>query len=236
VAEALDGVARASAFLPPDSSSPLLALCHALEGRIALELGDLRRAEECARRLEPGNRASVLQTRIALAQGDFDGAHSALAGSSPETLREHLDIAVLTARIARGRRSADADSTLAAALELASVEGFVVVVTDDMPELGPRVSQLLRSAPLGTFEQAVLDRLESGRPLVKSNDGPVGSLSDREMTVVRYLASRLTLREIAGEICVSTNTLKTHVQRIYRKLGVSARADAVAEARRLGLR
>ena len=61
-----------------------------------------------------------------------------------------------------------------------------------------------------------------------------GPLSDRELTVVRYLASRLTYKEIATEIFVSTNTLKTHVKRIYRKLGVSSRSEAVAEARRLG--
>ena len=48
VGEALSGVERARAFLPPDSTSPLLSLCHALEGRIAIEIGDLDRATRCA--------------------------------------------------------------------------------------------------------------------------------------------------------------------------------------------
>jgi LuxR family transcriptional regulator, maltose regulon positive regulatory protein len=39
------------------------------------------------------------------------------------------------------------------------------------------------------------------------------------LTVARYLTSRLTTREIAAEIFVSTNTVKTHVKRIYQKLG-----------------
>jgi len=43
------------------------------------------------------------------------------------------------------------------------------------------------------------------------------------------------MREIAAEIFVSTNTLKTHVKRIYLKLGVSSRMEAVAEARSLGV-
>jgi Bacterial regulatory proteins, luxR family len=42
-------------------------------------------------------------------------------------------------------------------------------------------------------------------------------------------------REIAAEIFVSTNTIKTHVKRIYQKLGVSSRTEALAEARRLGV-
>jgi ATP/maltotriose-dependent transcriptional regulator MalT len=44
-----------------------------------------------------------------------------------------------------------------------------------------------------------------------------------------------TLKEIAAEIFVSTSTVKTHVRRIYIKLGVSSRMKAVAEARRLGV-
>jgi ATP/maltotriose-dependent transcriptional regulator MalT len=43
------------------------------------------------------------------------------------------------------------------------------------------------------------------------------------------------LKEIAAEIFVSTSTFKTHVRRIYIKLGVSSRMKAVAEARRLGV-
>ncbi len=62
-----------------------------------------------------------------------------------------------------------------------------------------------------------------------------GPLSSRELTVVRYLASRLTYKEVAAELFVSNNTLKTHVKRIYQKLGVSSRMEAVTEARRLGL-
>jgi LuxR family transcriptional regulator, maltose regulon positive regulatory protein len=60
-------------------------------------------------------------------------------------------------------------------------------------------------------------------------------LSNRELTVVRYLASRLTVREIPAEIFVSTNTVKTHVKRIYIKLGVFSRSEAITEVGRLGV-
>jgi len=234
VGEALDGITRARAFLAA-STSPLLSLCDALEGRVAVEIGDLHRAERCAQKLEPGYRACILQTRIALARGEWNPAREALARCTPVTMRERLDVAVLAARIAHGCMSDDADAMLAAVLELAEVEGFVVAVTDDMAELRPRIALLLRSGHIGDYEQAVLDRLESALPSVRVNDGRTGPLSTREMTVVRYLASRLTYKEIAGEIYVSTNTLKTHVKRIYGKLGVSSRSEAVGEARRLGV-
>ena len=233
VGDALDGIAHARAFLPPDSTSPLLGLCEALEGRIAIQTGDLDRAEESVRRLEPGTRAATLQTRIDIARAQFDQAREALARCAPATLRERLDVAVLAARIACGRKSDDAGTLLTAAIEAAKVEGFVVAVTDDLVEVRSRAARLLRSRNIGTYEQAVLARLEGSLPLVKAHGGGAGPLSDRELTVARYLASRLTMREIAAEIFVSTNTLKTHVKRIYQKLGVSSRTEAVAEARRL---
>jgi LuxR family transcriptional regulator, maltose regulon positive regulatory protein len=60
-------------------------------------------------------------------------------------------------------------------------------------------------------------------------------LSPRERDVLRLLAAPLSLREIAGELFVSHNTVKTHAKAVYRKLGVSSREAAVAAARELGL-
>ena len=235
VGEALSGVERARAFLRPDSTSPLLSLCHALEGRIAIEIGDLDRATRCAQSLPPGNRASLLQARIELARSEPDRADDALARCTPATMRERLDVALLSARVAHVRKSDAADPLLAEALAVAKIEGFVVAVTDDLVELRPRVTLLLRSGRIENYEQAVLDRLERDPTVPNANGSTSGPLSSRELTVVRYLASRLTYKEIAAELFVSNNTLKTHVKRIYQKLGVSSRMEAVTEARRLGL-
>jgi LuxR family maltose regulon positive regulatory protein len=49
------------------------------------------------------------------------------------------------------------------------------------------------------------------------------------------LATHLSFREIAEELCVSRNTIKTQAISVYRKLGVSSRSAAIAEAQRLGL-
>ena len=61
------------------------------------------------------------------------------------------------------------------------------------------------------------------------------SLTDREMAILRLMPTSLSLREIAGELFLSLNTVKTHSQAIYRKLGVSSRKQAVERARDLGL-
>jgi LuxR family transcriptional regulator, maltose regulon positive regulatory protein len=63
----------------------------------------------------------------------------------------------------------------------------------------------------------------------------VEPLTERELAVLHLLAGTLSLREIGQEMRVSANTIKTHTQAIYRKLGVSGRFDAVEAARLLGL-
>ncbi|HET6549245.1 MAG TPA: helix-turn-helix transcriptional regulator, partial [Solirubrobacter sp.] len=68
---------------------------------------------------------------------------------------------------------------------------------------------------------------------------PVASLleplSAREQAILRYLPTALSNSEIAGELSVTTNTVKTHLRSIYRKLDVARRRDAVARARELRL-
>jgi LuxR family transcriptional regulator, maltose regulon positive regulatory protein len=60
-------------------------------------------------------------------------------------------------------------------------------------------------------------------------------LTDRELTVLRLLPTRLTTTEIGHELHVSVNTVRSQVQAVYRKLEVTTRADAVTRARELGL-
>jgi LuxR family maltose regulon positive regulatory protein len=61
------------------------------------------------------------------------------------------------------------------------------------------------------------------------------ALSERELTVLRLLASDLSQREIGAELFISLNTVKGHTRSIFRKLGVASRADAVARGRELYL-
>ena len=58
-------------------------------------------------------------------------------------------------------------------------------------------------------------------------------LSAREKAVLRYLPTDLSKAEIAAELFVSVNTVKTHMKNIYRKLDVTDRAQAVRRARTL---
>ena len=64
--------------------------------------------------------------------------------------------------------------------------------------------------------------------------GPQERLSQRETDVLRMLRSEFSLPEIATHLYVSYNTVKTHTRTIYRKLGATSRAQAVARGRAQG--
>ena len=79
-----------------------------------------------------------------------------------------------------------------------------------------------------------LSRVESRHQLGTSalpTSQPIADLTDREHAVLRYLPAPMSQREIAQELYVSLNTVKTHCQAIYRKLGVGDRKAAVQAAR-----
>jgi LuxR family maltose regulon positive regulatory protein len=64
---------------------------------------------------------------------------------------------------------------------------------------------------------------------------PLEPLSDREILVLRYLPTNLSAQQIASELHISHNTVRTHLRHLYAKLGTHRRSDTVERARALGL-
>jgi LuxR family maltose regulon positive regulatory protein len=82
--------------------------------------------------------------------------------------------------------------------------------------------------------------LQTGGPLIDRSTQagsrfPAVLLTDRERAVLRFLATGMSTGEIASELCVSVNTVKTHLAAIYRKLPARKRREAVNRARELEL-
>jgi LuxR family maltose regulon positive regulatory protein len=144
---------------------------------------------------------------------------------------------VLRSLAAQAPDPARAHRYLRTALALAEPHGYLATII----EQGPGIAALLHSLPAGPGLEPYVDELSvRAEAAAASSKGPAGLvpgglLSDRELTVLRLLASRLTTTEIAGSLFVSPNTLKSHMKSIYRKLDVSSRADAVREGEARGL-
>ncbi|MGW5851076.1 LuxR C-terminal-related transcriptional regulator, partial [Streptomyces sp. NPDC055254] len=105
-------------------------------------------------------------------------------------------------------------------------------------ESGPWVRRMLRHDPRLARLHGRLPRGAPGQVSASPVDGPppvMESLSRRETEVLRKAAHMLSTEEIAAELYVSANTVKTHLKSIYRKLSVTRRSEAVHRAQDLGI-
>ncbi|MCH0557310.1 LuxR C-terminal-related transcriptional regulator [Streptomyces sp. MUM 16J] len=107
-------------------------------------------------------------------------------------------------------------------------------------DAGPWLRPLLTTMPLRALAEGWLipGPPPSGTPVPSAEQPPlpmVDELSARERDVLRRLAEMMSTEEIAADLYVSVNTVKTHLKSAYRKLAVNRRYDAVHRARDLGL-
>ena len=147
-----------------------------------------------------------------------------------------IEILVLQAlaRQARGDIPA-ALASLLRAVTLAEPEGYVRIFVDE----GPPMASLLRAAAKQGIGPSYVRRLlaavsktEDSTPV---SQGLIEPLSERELDVLRLLGTDLGGPEIARELVVSLNTVRTHTKNIYTKLGVNNRRAAVRRAAELDL-
>jgi LuxR family maltose regulon positive regulatory protein len=130
-----------------------------------------------------------------------------------------------------------ASGVLEHVLELAEPEGFRRVFTQGGQQGRDLLAEHLDSGTAYWSTVSELLRTAEDRPPDEPPGRHAGGrpLTDRELTVLRYLQSMLSNVEIASELCLSVNTVKTHVRNIYRKLDADRRREAVRRARELQL-
>jgi LuxR family transcriptional regulator, maltose regulon positive regulatory protein len=128
-----------------------------------------------------------------------------------------------------------AEASLERALDLAEPEGlilpFTIVPVEGLLERYPR-HRTAHAAFLSTIHD-----VRAGQSVKPPGESAplLDELSEAELRIVRYLPSNLKAPEIAAELFVSTNTIRTHLRHIYAKLDAHSRAEAVDRARELGL-
>jgi LuxR family transcriptional regulator, maltose regulon positive regulatory protein len=242
------------AFRSADRLGELLVEPHVLAARIPghlvrtlVRLGELERAEEVLAQITVEERA-LPEMRIAgaalrLAQDNPEAATHALVALLDEralAMRPRVwpVQALLVEAIARDAlgESEAAERALERALDLAEPEGLLIPFL-----LYPAAGLLDRHRRRRTSHAALLSEildLLAGRTPVRPRDTThvlSGPLTESETRVLRYLPTNLSAPEIAGELYLSLNTIRTHMRHLYAKLGVHTRADAVERARALGL-
>jgi LuxR family maltose regulon positive regulatory protein len=220
-------VVQAQHTSPAGAPALVRVLGFAVLSLIAVDRGELDQAEQWARTAQeilasadPGLSAAPQSSLAFTAAGEVAARRGLLTEARWEFER------ALESR--RGKDGISPWPTLELLLR------FAPVLSDlgDRPRavaLLTEARSILVASPDGAEAQfARLDRIErrlAGRPQAIAPGAP---LTEREAAVLRLLRGSLSLREIGQELYLSPNTIKTHTQAIYRKLGVSTRHDAIA--------
>jgi LuxR family maltose regulon positive regulatory protein len=245
----------------PEEALPALRAVERMQGLLAAEhafavagqarllqaqarAGELGAARAALVRVGPEARKTaamcVAAAVIHLAEDDTEKAVDAVApvvddrAPALHRVSAAVEAQVLDA-VARGQMGDDraAEASLERALDLAEPEAIVLPFV--LAPAGDALERLRRTAH-GTLRRAVLDVLAGSAPSSRAEVVPPSEeLSEAELRVVRYLPTNLRASDIAAELFVSTNTIRTHLRHIYAKLDAHGRAEAVDRARELGL-
>jgi LuxR family maltose regulon positive regulatory protein len=192
--------------------------------------------------------AYLVLARVLRAEGDSGRALTLLdrlgrAATADDRTGSVIEIQVLRARAlaATGDERASV-AALSEALTLAQPQSLIRVFVDEGPPMAALLDQLLTDDSLDQAEGAQVEYLrrlalafERAVDLLPRETHPADELSDRELEVLRLLASGRTNQMIADELFVTLHTVKKHVTHILRKLRAGNRTEATARARELGL-
>jgi LuxR family maltose regulon positive regulatory protein len=182
----------------------------------------------------------LVDASLRLAQGDPEAAIRAVAPVLDGALRPttaiwlvHAFLIDAIARDALGDAGA-AEAALERALGLAEPQGLLLpFLLQPAPELLAR--QARHRTKHAALLAAILDLLAGERRPAEAARPLREPLSESETRILRFLPTNLSAPEIAAELYVSVNTVRTHMRHLYRKLGAHSRAQAVERARGLGL-
>jgi len=234
----------ASSLVTPHTLAPRLR-SHLLQTLV--RTGETQRVEQALADLDGAERGRgeirLAEASLRLAQDDPTAAVTVLApviDGSVVMPNAHLwEVQAFLLQAIAGDALGDAGAArraLEQALDRAAPEGLLFPFLYD-----PEPGLLDRHRRGGTAHAGLIAEILNVLAGQKPGSPPAGPqhlrepLSHAEARVLRYLPTKLSVPEIAGELYLSVNTVKTHMRHLYDKLGVHRRHEAVEQARALGL-
>lgn len=210
----LQDFARANPTLTAEQrvrSASVLAQAHLQLGQFSDAERDVAVMEGASTSLLTQDRAALLRARLLLGQGKATTAHNLLAP------------------LVRTRDGRPQDKNWLNVLMTYGISCTTTERNEEALEAFQAAGVLAESLGLNTPNARHTQLASALRP-------DELALTAAERNVLAHLSSGDKLNQIAEDLCISPNTLKTHLRRIYRKLGVADRHEAVVRARALGIR
>jgi LuxR family maltose regulon positive regulatory protein len=159
--------------------------------------------------------------------------HEAEAGGRTGSV---IEISVLQALVDQSRGDLPAAlASLRRAVTLAEPEGYVRVFVDEGPPMATLLRAIAKQPTARTYVRRLLAAVATTDDSPSVHQSLIEPLSGRELEVLRLLGTDLDGPDIARQLVVSLNTVRSHTSHIYAKLGVTNRRAAVRRAEELDL-
>jgi DNA-binding CsgD family transcriptional regulator len=119
------------------------------------------------------------------------------------------------------------------AVEIGSKHGYFKHFLTQRADVIQQYVSLVADSPTPFNERLARAAGERLNEMMVGSDDPTRSLTRREADILRHLGTGLPIGQIASDLCISRNTMKTHLKNIYRKLDANDRSDAVLKGKKL---
>jgi LuxR family maltose regulon positive regulatory protein len=251
--DALDKAKQAASSLSPWYAARVAPL----EAMIRLRQGDLAAASQWAASQRNGPEhyfdlfeywsARLTLARVRMAQGEWAQAMELLTSvlkATEDAGRMQYVVIALALQAITLQAQGHAEQALTAlerALSIAEPEGYVRAFIEEGAPMAALLRQAVARGMMVEYANRLLAALQRETTAVppsvadRRSSGLIEPLTERELEVLRLLATRLSTREIADHLVVSVHTVRSHSKNTYAKLGVHGRHEAVERGRELGL-
>ena len=230
--EALECIAKAREIISEEMLSDELHECVDIwEARVIYKLDDFKRTEELIKRANSSYLVRAFEAAINI------DSNPTKALEITETFDLRNPRQRLTYHLFRAHIFSDAPSSqfveVKKAVDVGSKHGYFNHFLTQRSDVIQQYISIAAESPTSFNERLARAAGERLNEMMVGNASAGESLTRREADILRHLATGLPLKDIAKNLSISKNTIKTHLRNLYRKLGAEDRKDAVEKGKRL---
>ena len=202
------------------------------EARVRYWVMDYKRADDLLSRSPNSYLVRAFKAGIYMSQGNNNKALELTETFDQQIPRQKLTYHLYRAHIFSDSPAGQLDE-VRQAVEVGSKHGYFKHFLTQRSDVIQQYISLVAESPTPFNERLAKAAGERLNEMMVGSEDPARSLTRREVDILRHLGTGLPISQIASDLCISKNTMKTHLKNIYRKLGADDRNDAVIKGKKL---
>jgi DNA-binding NarL/FixJ family response regulator len=202
------------------------------EIRVRHMLFDAERVQELIKRITPSYFVRSFQAATSISTGNFEMVRNMISTFDLEIPRQAITYHLFMAYLLKDSTSAQIKE-LVKAIEIGSKHGYFHHFLTQRSDIMQHYISIASAIPTAFNERLARAAGEELNKMMIAKNDAGEALTRREADILRHLATGLPLKDIAANLNISKNTIKTHLRNLYKKLGAEDRKDAVEKGKKL---